>query len=699
MAPFAYKFFKRVTTEARRRSEELRLLSGGQERSFVAYDWGSDTFVFEQELLKSRQPRAPVLIVPKRALVRERCDGYIMTATSGNHSVAALPLLAGQMWQLAHLQRRRRSEVMTAQVLCCNIVDDNLELSQRDVDIKVLQAADEWLRQSGWPLDKVVIAERSNSALELYRRLGQEWRIKPLAWTRSEMELALRASRARIGSCLTYYHSVKGVHFLTYGEFAALERVAEREFSSFARALAEIAGPREELGTSALRDRKFRHHHEIELFGIHTGKEDNDIIRQLELLQQKVASDSEPRGQLLRHFNMIKSAFQRSLDNPALAVEESELFVKAMYKHLTGEIYSGSRDNALSAFDGHRTALPGATYLGGKSETHPGIDSRTMAILNYVQARLSHGEALDYINVYEMRQGNELALGKGPTREVEYKTDRRPITTRLIEKRLAYQGTAYANYMLVRVQAFQSLGVAYGNHHLLARHDGEAREVHYFIRPRYAGHPYGFISPNHFRRIDCEHGVIDFPEAITALAAIMGNAAAQTLAVKRYIPQTNSVLFGEGKEIIEFGYDVQHRCELPTRVRLCSVRGTLGWPDLEETQENLERCYQVYLQAFARTLYTMWLEHADVVSLEEMSEHFAEGFMVTTRELYWNYANQREAFNSFNPDLRSAFKFGRKWRFALWALKQQYEQSATLVERLKRMASAMAADAEKSAKQ
>ena len=684
MTTFAYRFINRVRKEARIKPQPVAIACGGHGRQFVAFDWGTDTFIFERDIWKRPTPRAPVLVVPKNRLAKGN-SGYVMTVTSGNHSVAAIPLLGGLFWNLGRVPKRRRSEVMQADVVCGNLVDTGIELSQRDVDVTTLHAADEWLRGLGWPLHAVVIADRLDSALEFYRCLGQEWRIKPLAWTREEMDLALRASRARIHSCLNYYHSVKGVHLLSYPEFGRLQDAARNDYPAFRAALDELVRPPEAGRPCAMREPKFQNHHEIELFGVHGDQGVTLIVPMLEQLARDLADGTCRRGECPSRLERICGAFRHALENPGFADEGGDLFVGGVYKHLTGEIYRGSQDQIAPAFDDRKTALPGATYLGGKSETHPGADNRTLAILDYVQTRLSHGERIEHINVYELRLDNRVPLGKGPTREIDFKTNRRPVATRLIEKRLAHHGTGYANYMLVRVQAFQSLGVAYGDHHLLSRHDGQSGEVHYFIRQRYDGFAFGRIGANRFQRTDCEHGVIDFPEAVLALASLLGKAAAQTLAVKRYIPDDNSVHFGEGKEIIEFGYDVKHRREMPVGVRLCSVRGTLGWPDIDHTQANIDRCFDVYMRAFAAALKAYWLEHADAVALREARDHFLDGFIATTRELFWNYTRRREAFDAFDPDVRRTFRFQKKWRFALWALEKQQTQMGALSARLDRL--------------
>ena len=50
MTPFAYRFINRVRQEARIKTEPVALASGGHVRHFVAYDWGTDTFILERDI-------------------------------------------------------------------------------------------------------------------------------------------------------------------------------------------------------------------------------------------------------------------------------------------------------------------------------------------------------------------------------------------------------------------------------------------------------------------------------------------------------------------------------------------------------------------------------------------------------------------------------------------------------------------------
>lgn len=672
MRDFAYKFITRVRQQAKKKPTAAVVKSAGKERTFVAYDWGTDTFIFERDVWKTKPQRAPVLIVRKDALIEGR-EGRIMTVTSGSHSVAAIPLLNGLFWNLGRVADKNRSDVMMNSVVCSNIVGDNIEISQRDISTEEVHAADEWLRGLGWSLSNIVLAERTDGALDFYRKLGQEWRIKPLVWTRGEMDFALSAAQTRIHSDFVYYHSVKGVHFLAYSDFAEVVKRFETDFESAAACIDELVKPSEVGDIPALRDPKFRNHHEIELFGVRDRNTVERIVRLLEKFDEELPSLEKSAA--VDRIKEICSIYRSSLSYPELADKSSELFVQSMYRHLTGEVYSGMQDQIAPAFDDKKTALPGVTYRGGKPDPHPGADARTLALLGYVHSLLSEGEVLDYANVYELRLGNaDLPTGKWPTREIDFKTNRRPISIQLIEKRLAHHGIEYANYMLVRVQVFQDLGVAYGDHHLLARQEKATGDTYFFVRNRYPGYAINSISKNRFKRPTGENGAyVDFPEAILATAWQIGRAAAMTLVVKKYIPGPNPVHFGEGKEIVEFGFDMKFRCEMPVRIRLCSIRGSLGWPCVDKTKDNISICFETYAEAFAQNIVNFWHEHSGVVTLDEVISNFNDGFAACSREIYWNYISHRELFTQFDPGLRAIFKFPQKWSFALWAIEEQFK--------------------------
>lgn len=679
MSTFLQEWITRTSQRGVVRDQGAVVDGWGCRRELVAFDFPPHTLIVEPALLEKVEHRAPIIIVGK-AVFDAGASGFVFTLSGGNHSVVAIPLLRGCLWDFGPVAEKMRSQVLRRRLVYANAVGGGIEISQRETPTELVVETDRWLQEEGWSLDKIILADRVDSSLQHYHELGQEWRIKPLAWTREEMVAAIEASLKRLHSELRYHHNVKGVHLLTQPRFASLSQLGERDFPSFVACLDELAGLAGDSACSLLQKKKFHGHHEIELFGIRPGVAEQRLLPQIEKLLCGIRGGQLPPQAALRMKREIDEFFADSLIDPALADEQSDIFVRTMYKHLTGAIYQGDPDEVIPAFDDRRAALPGATYAGRQRQRilHPGVDNRTLAILDYIESVTGHGERVEYVNVYEIRGGGGLPLGQGQTREMVYKTNRSPLPRRRIEKRLAHRSTGYGNYTLARVEAFSALGVSYGPHHLLARHDGRSGEVHYYVRERYPGDPFTEIPRSRFLGPAAERGnrsARKDRDAILTLCQLMGQAAAENMVLKKYRFEVNPNRYGIGKEIIEFGYDLQKRREMPLRARLCSIRGTLGWPNIERTEKNLSAVFDFYMDSFAEVVVKNFIQpHRDVLGLEQLRDVFFEGFASKTREIFWNYNRRREVFDGFNPELDDRHDFISQWRFALWSLRKQKER-------------------------
>ena len=132
-----------------------------------------------------------------------------------------------------------------------------------------------------------------------------------------------------------------------------------------------------------------------------------------------------------------------------------------------------------------------------------------------------------------------------------------------------------------------------------------------------------------------------------------------------------------GKEIYRFGYDIKAGRLLPQGVSFCSVRGSLGWPDVSHTDRNLDAIAAFYLASYAKALADFAAKHP-VSPLAELGERFFAGFEFRLRALEWAFTLQRDAFEDFDPALPPRYGFLPKWRFALWALERHVRRIASL---------------------
>ena len=664
------QFLRRVKASGAKRERAVRTTSMGVARVFDAYDVGPDTFVFERGVGARLRERASVLIVEKCAL-RRRARGRVLTLSTGNHAVAAMPLLDGRFWRLSSLRPEMRGEVLQRRVLCANVAGDTIEISQRDVSTDDLVKADGWLVDAvGFTLADIVMGERNETTLEHYRALGQEWRVKPLAWTEAEMRVALAASRKRIGTRLTYCHSARGVHWLTFPEFARFAALAETDFPEFVRGLRELVGVFEGSRVSFMRQPKYRGHHEIELFGLLRGVALERLVPALERLLEGVALGRLGPAAAAAAVQETVALYKTLLARPGLADESSKDFAETLYMYITGEVYSVVGEGATPAFDDRRTALPGATFVRGVPLRHPGADVRTEILISNLRGFMSKGELVEYANVYELRTKDEDApLGFGSTREIVYKTNLRPLESALVEKQLSSRQPGYSNYLLARIAALRALGIALSDFYQVLKHYAGKRKSPYdhYIRRRCEGETLDSIPANWFRSADGSGA--EEKEVVLSLASMMGDAAAQNLAMKKFDAATGTPLYGVGKEIYEFEYDLARELVVPKRVTTCSVRGTFGWPDLSRTDANLDAIANFYLGYFAHSLKAYQRVHSDV-TMAEAAERFMSGFEFRVHALEWQLSVMRDKFEAFAPDIPPRYGFAEKWRFALWALER-----------------------------
>ena len=666
------EFLRRVKATGARRPGVVTTTSMGLERVFCAYDVGPDTFIVEKGVGGHLGEHPSVLIVEKSAL-RRRAPGRVMTITTGNHTVAAMPLLDGRFWRLSTLPRQRRGEVLMRSVLCANVVGDRLEVSQRDVPTELLIRSDAWLTggATGLSMADVVMTERIDSSLDHYRRLGQEWRIKPLAWTESEMRTVLAGSRKRISSDFVYYHSTRGVHFLSCAEFCRVAVFAETNPELFVKCMRELVSVYEGNECSFARMPRYRGHHEIEFFGLRRGVALEKIVPEIEKLMESITLGRIGQLGVIQRAQEIAALFRSLLTDPDLAEPDSTAFIESLYMHLTGEVYSHAGENPVPTFGDRRCALPGATFVNGRQTLHPGADDRTEVLLSNLRGLMSKDEIIEYVNVYELRRGEEdVPVGRGSTREVVYKSNRSPLETSLVEKRLSRATRGYSAYMLSRIGALRSLGVALSDFYLmLRRRPGTGRRpLDYYIRRRCEGEPMDAIPASYFR--SSEDSSVEEPEVVLGLATLMGDAAAQNMAMKKYDPETQSPLYGVGKEIYEFEYDILQERVAPKRVSTCSIRGSFGWPVLDYTDSNLDAIANFYLGHFAHALKEYQRRHP-AAGMADLAERFFGGFEFRTHALCWQLSVMRDSFESFDPEVPRVYRFAEKWRFAMWSLERQ----------------------------
>lgn len=688
----AQRGFERMIRKVRntgRRMGRVTASSSAERHVFEVYEQGQDLFLLQQGL-KPRDGRSerrhPVMLIRRRDL-RIGTTGWLFCAATGNFGTVLTPLFSGAFGKgLCRVPRARSSEVLTRRVVLGNQTERCLNLLQRETDFELLREADAWLQEQGFGLDEVSFFERTPESLAYTCALGQMWRVRLLRHTPAEQRVAIGQAFQRMDACVRYFVSVRGVRWLTYREFLRVAELARSTAAEAPERLLECLrewvslapGVRE---PAAMRRVKYGTRHVIEFFGIARQAAERMLIPALERLLEGVTLGRMTQADVADTLEGLCRLFLHLLRTPAFADPNSSDAVGALYRLLADDVPEGAA--ARSDFDARRMALPGVTFKAGKFITHPGIDRHTLQTVRQLVGRLSLNEHAEYINVFEMRSSKANPSGERQSREIVLKTDRMPVPISYIEKRLSSVRVGYANYMLTRANVFRALGADYPAFQLLTvvSHDGRREETPYFLRTRCPGDPLDAIPAERFRNDPANPHSAEDPDIVLALAGLYGGAAAQNLAVKKYIPAERTCRFGQGKEIFEFVYDPFKRRPMPARVRVCSIRGTMGWPNLERTKDNLREVHRFYLRAYAASLGAYWRAHAEACTLNECAAAFFDGFARKTEAMHWAYGQRRADFDTFDPGLRPIYDFRPKLDFALWALERTADDLPKLRER------------------
>ena len=659
-----------------------KIVSQTETHTYTLYALGDDRFLIQTPLKGLHEERRHPVVGAKRKDLGAGRKGWLFCAGTGNFGTVLRPLLAGQLGKdLCSVPPGKRSRIIANRIVLANYGKNGLGLLQRDTDFALIVESDEWFRSIGFGLDEVSFIERTPDILRYTEERGQIWRVRPRRFTPEEITAAVQASHHRMDAAVSYFVSIRGIHWLTAADFESVAVLARSDAEAAADCLREWVGPAPDLNAPvAMRRIKYGTLHVIEFFGIRYRGAERLIIPAIERLLCSIERGDVRPEDIADTLSGISLIFRSLLASPEYADSRSDISIRALYSRVADDMDNAARTD----FDARRLPLPGVTFEKGKIIPHPGADIHTLEIVRHLVSRLSLNESALWINIYAVRSTKlgPRTAESNTSREIIIKTDRTPLPASYIEKRLGSVRVGYADYMLTRANVFRALGASYPAFQLLttARRRG-SQESPYFLRTRSPGNPIDAIPPSLFR-IDPTnpHGAED-PDVVLALATLYGKAAAQNLIVKKYIPSESTCRFGRGKEIFEFAYDPFRHRLMPVRMQVCSIRGTLGWPNLTRDETNLEESYRFYLRCYASVTGSYWHAHAEACTLNECASAFFDGFILQTKLMYWNYMQNRTGFDTFDPTLRPIYHFREKFDFALWALDETSKRLPQLRER------------------
>lgn len=637
--------------------------------SFTCYRYNNDLFLLPDGSLKYRRAhRYPAIAIQQADLNLSSKKGWLFAFCEGNFSTLLTPLFSGAFGkELANIPKEKRSDTLLYRVVYMNRSKKGLELFQRDTAFNLLIEADQWLESLGLALDQRLFFERTPEILKYTEEHGLLWRVRPKVYALDEKKETIRHAWQRVESSACYYVSIRGVHWLCYEEFSRIVKLVEKDMEAALACLYEwVAAPRGKALAAMCRPKA--NHHAIEFLGVKREDAEIYLIAPLMELLAAVKAKKVKQKDLADAFLALQRIFFHLLEDPQYADLSTPEMVDKCYTLLFDDSKSKPVQQTID-FDERRMAVPGVSFIDGKAIPHPGADAHSLMIVNHFAQRLSFNEKIESINIFVVRSTKTLTSESSRSREIVIKTNRTPVPISYIQKKLSSVRVGYSDYLLARANVFRSLGSDIPAFEVLtidAR--GQSEESPYFLRTRCPGDPINAIPDSYFKiNVNNLNGAED-PDVVLDLARLYGSAAADNLVAKKFIPKKNISRFGIGKEIFEFIFDpFKHRL-MPARVQTCSIRGTMGWPDITQNEANLQDVHRFYLNNYATVLGNYWRQHAEACTLNECANAFFDGFMRKIEAMHWAYLQNKANFDTFNPHLRSAYNFRAKLDFAFWSL-------------------------------
>lgn len=645
------------------------------------YRHQGDIFLLPSHGLIYHRARRYPAIVMKQADLKIANKGWFFALCEGNFSTLLTPLFSGGLGHdLCQITSGNRSETLLHRVVYMNRSKKGFDLYQRETFFDLFIEADAWLQSIGFGPQQCRFYERTPEILAYTRQHGLMWRVRPRVYSIEEKRETIAHAWQQAESIAHYYVSVRGVHWLSYEVFAHVVDLSTKCLDSTIMCLEEWVGvPRGKALAAMCRPKANRH--AIEFLGVKREAAEVYLIMPLTILLSEIRANHLTKEDIIDALTALKYFFKKLLIDPRYEHTNTPEMVEELYTLLVDDSTVKQPTQAVIDFDARRMAVPGVSFDEGRIIPHPGVDRHTLMIVHHLSQRLSFNEKIESINVFVVRSTKTLTSESSRSREIVIKTNRTPVPISYIQKKLSSVRMGYSDYLLARANVFRALGADLPIFEVLTIDTkGQSEETPYFLRTRCPGDPLNAIPDDYFK-INTENlnGAED-PDVVLALAQLYGSAAADNLAAKKYIPKEKISRFGIGKEIFEFIYDPFKHRMMPARVQTCSIRGTLGWSDLTQSEANLQDAHRFYLHHYAAVLGDYWRGHSDACTLNECANAFFDGFMRKLKALNWAYMQNKLNFDTFDPHLRATYNFREKLNFAFWSLTRATEDLLQLRE-------------------
>lgn len=442
-------------------------------------------------------------------------------------------------------------------------------------DMERVFAADEIL-QAFFPKERIQFTGLHIPEVRKKLRLrGESWRISPPPKTIPEICQYIQSSKLQVITGLkVYYNAPTGGRFLTYNEFMRIRPMLQDDRTEALARLKEMLNLFQRVNNRGSRELSFFLPAGKELYfdGL------KDLVSFLETVPE-----TRHTGEAEYRFDRFASQFAGAAGPELLADDENNpVWRTTMFCRLYDINEQEMEEWSLglsTEFHLNVKWLPGATVVEGRLRPDPGATRRVQGLISHFWNKTGGFISINIGHVEESQTRRDISGEERDVYLVVMTTSNGKESIRLVRlmkwdvihrfkmgiplEQAITETVHYRNYIFDRLRAAAQLGfpiLEYDEIRLEEELPGLGKVPAFFFDRQYVtGMVTDKIPASFYTK----------QEFITALAPLLGEAAAFTLVLGRVSPRTGKIFYDDGDELIQFDHN-----SLPNRLVIIETTGS-----------------------------------------------------------------------------------------------------------------------------
>ena len=482
---------------------------------------------------------------------------------------------------------------------------------------RVFRAAE--LLEEVVPTDRVrFTGSRDAQVRDAFKKRGESWKMTPRYFTIEEIIRQVELSRVKVDTENVYYYNIEsGGRLLTFQEFEKIGRCMD-DLENFRQRICEV--------TELHRRRNNRFVRELDFFMVDDSNFDFSLIVGIcDYVKELKTYGIQQREQVKKLYGNALDNFRESVpldyhrDDPSAPLWRTHMYSQLNDIPPTEESILGVSEE----FNMNINWVPGCRIENSKVYRDPNIGDQVSDLLDEF---FHHYGPLEYINIGQVMRSQSNNRAAGSYREV-YIAVLRQIGNaqeqirmlRKVQRNTLFYlnrgfdlekseklAVGYMQYTMDRRDILSILGFNTPVVNQLSRHEElpgvGTITMNFFDRPYVDGLATDKISYYYYQS----------EPFVLSLLKLMGDSAALNLMVGRCDPDTGSVFFGDGDEMLQFNGDPMQ----PLGVMLADFTGTFA--DVMSPLRNFAPFYEEFLIGMLRKVQIEGMNRLKILELSDI---------------------------------------------------------------------------------